>query len=230
MIYGNNELYIRLNGYLVDSLYFLKGLGATEFLNVPLTQPYPDHVLRGLRYFPDGIAKLPAPVETSELSFCYPTKPIAIEPAIIVYSPIINNYISFSYRITGALWSTGRKSDKRTFLDMGTIRELSPKTMLLFISDNPSDLSLVSDRNSICQPDLMLIHNYPDNVLTDDDIIRATAQNRSFIPALGTYVISKDWEDSRFTYEIEENIHIYNNESDCLLGISNALLNMQSEL
>ena len=175
---------------------------------------------------------IPFPEETKILGFEVGRRDVLLIPDFIVRSADLEKYVAFRTGIGKALWQASFHSQKREWLSIESfveeygITEMKPD-LLLYVDENLEDISLVSDCDKFCRPDLMIffldqLEQVGERHRKKMEAVRSA--HEILKPAKGTCVIAKNHLSGSLMKDLDANIHVihfgFNNlKWETLLGL-----------
>lgn len=194
-------------------LSWIKNINPEKVYVVPLPQPSSKQMI----FHRDRMKQnIPFPEETKVLGFEVGRRDVLLIPDFIVRSAKIEKYVAFRTEIGKALWQASFYSEKREWLSVESfveehgVTEMKPD-LLLYVDENLEDISMVSDSDKFCRPDLMVYFldqldegeerhmKKMEGVRTAHEILR---------PTRGTCVISKNHVPDSLVKGLDSNIHV----------------------
>lgn len=152
--------------------------------------------------------RVPAPEESKALSFKHDLEVGFIVPDIIVHSARVDRYIALSSEIGTAVATASDASEKREWLPLDSVVDLGSGITLVYVDDNPEELSLVADAQKICRPDLIIECMGLKELYEKERLDKVKLHHNSLKPRLGTYIVSKEPVPEQEPEKQEVDIHI----------------------
>jgi len=139
--------------------------------------------------------KLPDVEETKSLAFRLGEFAYMIAN-LIAHSTKLDRYVAMGADISDATWSSDGVSDKREWIQIRELgKPLEPRDywpdLVLYIDDNPDDISLVADFSRFCRPDIIVECMEEDNWYQQDKLEQTKHNYDYFKPYLGTYIVTR---------------------------------------
>jgi hypothetical protein len=134
--------------------------------------------------------RVPPPQESTCLSFDHSKEPLFAVPDFIVHSARTGGYVAFRSQVIGGIATASNPSQKRewcSFDSISTFKSLS----LVYVDDNPEDISLVMDARKICRPDLIIESRGEPHWFELEGLDGVKSHHDSLRPRLGTFVVSR---------------------------------------
>lgn len=158
----------------------------------------------------DGLTESPVPPlkESKHLKFKDAEDVILTVPDLIVHSTKLNGYISFRSQYGRALAKAVDASQKRKWYSLDSIAPMSPDLTLVYVGDNPEELSLVADVNRICRPDIIIETRELKNWYQKEGLEKVKPYHYSLKPTLGTFIVSREPVAEKDMEGLEEGINI----------------------
>jgi hypothetical protein len=158
----------------------------------------------------DGQSKepVPPPKESKRLQFRDDPEAIFVVPDLIVNSTGVNGYVSFKSRCGKAVAKAVNASEKRKWYPLDSVAPMIANLTLVYLADNPEDISLVSDVDRICKPDVIICTRENEKWYEKEGLKMVRSYHYSLKPTLGTYVVSREDMVDKNLGERDEDIHI----------------------
>jgi len=133
------------------------------------------------------------PEESKRLIFKHePSSVTFIVPDFIIHSVRVNQFFAIRQEIGKAVAVASNPSAKREWYSLDSIAALYPDQTLIYMDDNPEEISLVADRERICRPDLVIECKGEKGWYGEETLERIKLQHNTLKPIMGTYVVSRD--------------------------------------
>ncbi len=150
-----------------------------------------------------------APEGSNHILFKYDPKPALMVPDLVVHSAKVNRYIALRSQIGEAIGMSTVFSEKREWLPVSSVRALGSGLTLIYVADNPEEISLVADVDKICRPDLVIeCREQKDWYYKREALEKVKLHHDSLKPRLGTYMVSRELVPEQELNSQEEDIHI----------------------
>lgn len=158
----------------------------------------------------DGQSKepVPPPKESKRLQFRDDPEAIFIVPDLIVKSTGANGHVGFKSRRGKAVAKAVNASEKRKWYPIDSVAPMISNMTLVYLAENPEDISLVADVERICKPDIIIFTRELEKWCENEGLNAIRSCHYSLKPALGTYVISREAVAEKKDEEHDEDIHI----------------------
>lgn len=194
-------------------LSWIKKIDPEKIYEVPLPQPSSKQMIFHRERIKQNI---PFPEETKIMGFEVGRREILITPDFIVRSAKLEKYVAFRTEIGKALWQASFHTEGREWLSIDSfvekhgVTEMKPE-LLLYVDENLENISLVSDCEKFCRPDLMVY--FLDQLEgTEESHVQKMASIRVahniLKPTKGTCVIAKNHLPGSLVDGLDENIHV----------------------
>jgi hypothetical protein len=177
------------NKWVIFSLINL--LESDKSFQVPSREFSPHYIAYDVFRFGCKESLVP-PEESRHLSYKHDIARLLIAPDVIVHSTRLNRFVSIGSANVKALGRAANVNEKREWYLLNTITELEPTLNLIYIADSPEEISLVSDQEKICRPDLIIKCITRKDCLDEIQLDTIKAQHDNLKPKLGTYIVSKE--------------------------------------
>ena len=132
------------------------------------------------------------PEGSKSLLFNYDANDAIMIPDCIVHSAKISRYIAVRSQIYRAFAVVADVSEKREWYSIDSVVALALGTTLIYVADNPDEISLVADSNKICRPDLIIECREQSKWLANEGLEKVKLQHNSLKPTLGTYIVTRE--------------------------------------
>lgn len=141
---------------------------------------------------------LPSPEESKVLSFEHGQDnwPPYITPHFIIRSARLNRYVSFRSELMKAEYIALDASEKREWYRIESMeRELKATifsrdpSLLIYIGDEPEELVMIADKDSLCRPDIIVEYREPQDW---DEVPKSARLYDILNPKLGRYIVSRE--------------------------------------
>lgn len=194
-------------------LSLIKNIDPEKAYEVPLPQPSSKQMIFHRERFKQNI---PFPEETKLLGFEVGRRDVLLVPDFIVRSAKLEKYVAFRTEIGKALWKASYHSENREWFSIESIVDeygitaLKPD-LLLYVDENLEDVSLVSDCDKFCRPDLMVffldqLEDVEERHMQKMEDIRLA--HKILKPTKGTCVIAKNHLPDSLVKGLDANIHV----------------------
>ncbi len=154
------------------------------------------------------------PQKTGSILFKNRDESSFITSDIVAYSAELHRYIATSSQIGHALSVAQNASNNREWLSYNdtlphdiylTNNIVSyPPLTLIYIADDPNEISLTADAEKICRPDMAIVCTVKNDWYQEERFKKLRLFCHSLNPRLGTYVLSKEPMPS----ETDSGVHI----------------------
>lgn len=192
-------------------LSLIKKLDPEKIYEIPIPQPSSKEIIKHRK---DSRQTVPFPEETNVLGFEVGRRDILLVPDFIVRSRLLQKYVGFRTEIGKAVWEATYHSDNREWFSIESliqdcgIMDVSPD-LLLYVADNPEDVSLVADSEKFCRPDMMIefLHQLEERKaarVSDFNTIRL--YHDILKPVKGTCIISKHSLPEKMKQGLDDNL------------------------
>ncbi len=151
---------------------------------------------------------VPAPQESKRLLFKYEATATLTVPDLIVYSAKVNRYIATRSQIGEAFGTTTDTGDKMEWYPLDSVVTLESGLTLVYMADDPKEISLVADAQKICRPDFIIECREQKDWFEKEGLERVRLHHNSLKPKLGTYIVSKETVQEQDLEELGVGIHI----------------------
>ncbi|MDI7260219.1 MAG: hypothetical protein QME90_09890 [Thermodesulfobacteriota bacterium] len=146
---------------------------------------------------------VPKPQESRQLSLLRDTTPVFIAPDFIIYSPMINRFVSFGAEIgnldirSGVMWKAAEASPGREWYNLEALEPLWRRyntlnlrfDLIIYTHDKIEDIALIADSERICRPDLILV--CMERVDPLEKALEKASLYKTFLnPKYGTFIFS----------------------------------------
>ena len=168
------------------ALSLLKLLEPDTNFHITLDMPVPR---QRIRHPPPLEGLAPSPEESRHLSFEHQPSPTFTVPDFIVRSTKLNGYVALRSGFVMPMAAADNASKKREWFSLNSVQAFDPHVILLFVDDNPEDISLVADKDRICRPDLMIKCMVKKDWYQKADLEEVKLHHDTLNPKMGTYVI-----------------------------------------
>jgi hypothetical protein len=140
-----------------------------------------------------NILQIPLPQRTSTLSWESDASPQIILPDFIIRSSVReqNKYIAVSSEFKIATNETEEPSSQREWLPVGTIFKVGSDVILIYMSDNLQNISLVANAKWFCKPDLFIKYRVNKNQDLGEWLEAARINSETLQPRLGFRLVSR---------------------------------------
>ena len=127
-----------------------------------------------------------SPVKSNVVSFQTALLPIFSLPNYIVFSQVINKYVSVKIELESAIMAAVNFETNRTFYSIDDYQAIrNPNLILIYVSDRVDDLALVSDVTSVCRPDFVLNCLISSKDEIEPGLTRVSTLKNKLNPAIG---------------------------------------------
>ncbi|MFC1846453.1 hypothetical protein ACFLYS_00130 [Chloroflexota bacterium] len=134
----------------------------------------------------------PDPEESNRLSFKYEEEATFTVPDFIVHSARINRYVALRAQMGKAFATASNFSKKMEWHSLDSKTALEPGITLIYMADDPREISLVADAKKICRPDLIIECREQKDWYEREGLGRIMAVHNNLKPKLGTYIVCKE--------------------------------------
>ena len=170
-------------------LSLLKLLDPDKTLQVSLPQPS-SHEL--VKYPPTSKKPVPPAQESKNLSFVNQLCPVLTVPNFIVHLAGVGKYFAVRSGFIRPIWVTSNASKAREWYPLDSMVALESGLTLIYIDENPEEISLVADRNKVCRPDLVIECMEQKGWFEKEGLEKVKLYHNSLKPRLRTYMVSKE--------------------------------------
>ncbi len=132
----------------------------------------------------------PKPEESKRILFNYDMESSFIIPDLLFYSAKINKYVAIRSQIGEGIGTATNTYKSRNWYSLNSLATIRPNLTLVYIANNPEEISLVADAKVICRPDLLILCE-AQSEMRHDQIFEIQLQYENLKPALGAYIITK---------------------------------------
>jgi hypothetical protein len=139
---------------------------------------------------PGSYIELPDVLESKDISFNHDKTVAFTVPDFIIYSPLAKGYASFRIDYNTAMIRAPHLSLKREWYSRYAINAEEPGMALIYLSNDKNDIRVISDKDKLCRPDLVLEIRGSNNWYNRNAINHVLRRHRSLKPRLGTYILS----------------------------------------
>ncbi len=210
-------------------LSLVKLLEADKSFQVILREPSPQEEVIMRTTSPKE--QVSTPQESKCLVFQHkPTVRLTV-PDFIVHSAKVSRYIALRSELERALAVASNASEKREWYPLDYVVALGPGLTIIYVADNPEELSLVADAKKICRPDLIIECREQKDWYEKEGLEKVKLHYDSLKPTLGTYIVSRQPLPEQASAELVEGIHILTVGFDTtkLVPIVDALTDLDPE-
>ena len=172
-------------------LSLLKPLKAEHLLQVTLPK-FTSHDEEELLIMSSPLVEdTPLPKQTNCISFNRSNPKLAL-PNFIIHSAKIAKYMAFGSIISRSIATSSNVSELREWHAMDYRSSIEPGLNLIYVDDNPEEISLVADSRGIRRPDLILVCKGQKEWYGNEVLEKIKLYHINLKPTLGTYILSKD--------------------------------------
>ena len=122
----------------------------------------------------------------------------------------MNKYIATRSQTGKPFGIATNTSEKREWYPLDSITALKPGLTLIYVSDNPEEISLVADAKRICRPDLIIECKVQRDWYEREGLEKVKFHHNSLKPRLGSHLVSSELVPEQVYEELGEAIHILN--------------------
>ena len=134
--------------------------------------------------------KIPAPEESTSISFRREVEVGFIVPDLLIHSAVADLYFSFTSEIIKALAVATNPSNKREWLPGDSAVVFESGIILIYVDENLEDLPLVTDSKRTCRADLIIECREQKDWYEKEGLDRVKLHHNKYKPRLGTYVVT----------------------------------------
>lgn len=150
---------------------------------------------------------VPPPNESKHLSFKHEQSSTLTVPDFIVHSAKINRYVALRSEFRAiAVWTASDASEHREWYPLDCVVALRLGLTLIYVADNPEEISLVADAKKICRPELTIECREQKDWYEKEELEKIKLHHDVLKPRLGTYIVSR--EQVPDAGQIGDGIHI----------------------
>ncbi len=137
---------------------------------------------------------VPPPKELKHLSFKHEQSSTLTVPDFIVHSAKINRYFALrsEFRAAAAVWTASNASEHREWYPLDCVVALRLGSTLIYVADNPEEISLVADAEKICRPELIIECREQKDWYEKEGLEKVKLHHDILKPRLGTYIVSRE--------------------------------------
>jgi len=136
---------------------------------------------------------VPLPKESKHLTFKHEQSSTLTVPDFIVHSAKINRYFALRSEFrTGAVWTASNASEHREWYPLDCVVALRLGSTLIYVADNPEEISLVADAKKICRPDLIIEFREQKDWYEKEELEKVKLHHNVLKPRLGTYIVTRE--------------------------------------
>ena len=172
------------------TLSLLKPLEANHVLQVILpkfTTDDEEQIL--IASFPKE--EVPLPKQTNYIAFNR-SNPKLVVPDLIIHSAKLDKYIALRSGIRRAEARASNVSELGEYCSLDYRIALDPGLNLIYVANNPEEISLIADDRGIRRPDLILVCKGQKEWYEKEGLEKIKLYHINLKPKLGTYIISRD--------------------------------------
>jgi hypothetical protein len=152
--------------------------------------------------------QIPAPENTSRISFQYAPNALLMVPDLIIHSPQIDKCFAFRSQIGEAFGVATGISQKREYLPVDPAVAMQPGLTFICVGDDSGEVSLVADEKRICRPDLIIECVTQQGWGAPEELKKIELSNNSLKPKAGTYVVSREVLPGDPPAQVTNDIHL----------------------
>lgn len=152
---------------------------------------------------PASMESVPPPQESNRLSFEHKEVNLLTVPDFIIHSAKLNRYIALRSGLDQAVTKAPDASEKREWLPLDSMRALGPDLTLIYLADNPEEISLVADKYNICRPDIILACMTQKDWYEGEKLGKVKLHHSILKPRLGTFIVSRELVPEQADKEVE---------------------------
>ena len=161
-------------------------------VSVPSVNLGPEEGERGY-YASDKEHLVPPPNESKHLSFKHEQSSTLTVPDFIVHSAKINRYFALRSEFrAAAVWTASNASEHREWYPLDCVVALRLGLTLIYVADNPEEISLVADAKKICRPELIIEYREQKDWYEKEELEKIKLHHDVLKPRLGTYIVSRE--------------------------------------
>jgi len=143
--------------------------------------------------------KVNEPETANKISLVHCLYNIFIVPDFIVYSTLLNRYVSIRSEVNLPSWSAVNASENMEWLTMDNNTLFAPGLILVYTHENLNDLALIRDAGRLARPDLALVCRNLDNWWEDKPFEEIDFNREIIKPRLGMHIISRQTVPAEIT-------------------------------
>jgi hypothetical protein len=157
---------------------------------------------------PGTAEEAPYPEPSNVLSFEHMGYILFTVPDYIIHSKVLGKYLSIRTVIDKPIAVASNRSELRTWIPFDTTSALAPGVIPVYLSDSPGKLSILSDRENFCCPDLLIeCRSNPDwQNFESLDVIKY--HHDVLKPTLGTIIIVREPVSEPFFTVVGDDIYL----------------------
>lgn len=141
---------------------------------------------------PKTIDRLPL-IKLKKITYKRPDLLALVTPDFIFHSKLINSYVAVRLGLQEVICSAANYSKQREWHSINCEFELiaDMDAVLVYIDNNAENIALLADKQSFCQPELVIIFKDEKDWYEKEGLNRIIKQHTLFKPSLGTFIVSK---------------------------------------
>jgi hypothetical protein len=158
-----------------------------------------------------SVEEIPNPQKSDSLRFNeYSDEEMFTVPDAILHSKLLKGYISLRAEIGRSLMTASGLSQKREWYPIDDVFVPDSGMILIYLSDNPVEISVVADAKTYCRPDLMIECMFSKNLSDRQELEKVKLRHNILKPRLGTYIIPVECVPLDKHGKFEDGVHILN--------------------
>ena len=130
------------------------------------------------------------PEKLGKIEFRYLHFELFTVPDFVIHSRKLNKYVSVRTIYENSIAQAANISQDREWFDNKVMDDLTSGMMLVYIDDEVSNLALISDRDKICRPDMIVEYRISEGWFEMEGFGLAEMHSRSLEPVNGSWVVS----------------------------------------
>ncbi|NLO72444.1 MAG: hypothetical protein GX102_16200, partial [Porphyromonadaceae bacterium] len=187
------------------SLSIMKAFNPNQLLGIHMSEldMYTFHKSGG------NVERVPNPTTIDRIHFHDFNESAALTvPDFILYSSNHNIYLSISPDVTQPMTFISGSYPDREWLPASTYGLLSPRHTMIYIDENPNNLSLISDLYKTCRPDLLLDFHTEEKPSLEDCLDNIKSCHNQVKPTIGTFIITDTIQNEHFCNNLGDGINL----------------------
>jgi hypothetical protein len=132
------------------------------------------------------------PQESSHLSFDHTREALFVVTDFIIHSTKVDKNIAFRSEVDKAIATASNASNRREWYPYYSAINFGSGLTLVYLADEPDEISLVADAKRFCRPDLVIECREQKDWYENNDLGEIKFHHSILRPRLGTYVVSKE--------------------------------------
>jgi len=116
---------------------------------------------------------------------------IFIVPDFIIFSPLLNKYVSIRSEVNLPSWSAVNASENIEWLPLDNNTLFTPGLILVYTHENLNDLALIRDAGRLARPDLAIVCRNVENWWEDKPFEEIDFNRDVIMPRLGMHIVSR---------------------------------------